>query len=235
MSLFSWFEAEPKVGVSDTQKFVADICKLDPAGQTKMLEDMGKISKDKHVTADADGSLNFPGQFTLGVVGGEASGNHFNVGYAGSNKQIEIRDAHKNETVIRCPYDAASPSQDTKLAIPTKPPSAGDVASNSEAVDAALRLVGIDPKTLKPLDSSAATQPEAAGSRVDIGLPDKSHVYLDHTGGGETKVTAPPDVKVTKEGPGGVEIQYGGNTLHEKNGGVTSNKDVSGLTITVGH
>ena len=234
MNLFSWSEAEPKVGISDTQKFVGDICKLDPAGQTKMLEDMGKVSKDKHVTIDADGSLNFPGQLTLGVVGGEASGNHYNVGYAGSNKQLEIRDAHKNDTVIRCPSDATSPSQDTKLANPTKPSGIADIANSSEAVDAALRRVGIDPKTLRPLESSTKPQSESAGSRLDIGLPDKSHIYVDHTGDGETKVTAPPDVKVTKETAGGVEIQYGGNTLHEKNGGVTSNRDISGVTITVG-
>ncbi|MDR3615069.1 MAG: hypothetical protein P4L53_16025 [Candidatus Obscuribacterales bacterium] len=228
---FWWSKTgESKVGITDAENFRSEICKLAPSEQVKLLQNINGADKNASVKLDPQGNIQFPGQFTIGSVGGTASDNHYNLGSADASKKISILDSHNNRTNVYCgdpivpaPNESANHQSDSTF--------------SDEQMDAALKKAGIDPKTFQPIsratESTQTTSAPSMETKIDLELPNHSHVIINQQNGKPPRVSSPEGVAVTNANDGGLDIKFGGGTIHEKNGSVTSNGTIDGIKIIV--
>jgi hypothetical protein len=153
-----------------------------------VLQNINGGDNNAKVKLDSQGNILFPGQFTIGSVGGTASDNHYNLGSADASKKISILDSHNNHTNVYC-GDSAAPA--THEGTQSK----GDSTFSNEQLD----------------------------TNIDLELPNHSHVIINQQDGKLPRVSSPEGVSVTNANDGGLDIKFGGTTIHEKDGSITSN------------
>ena len=222
---------EERVGVTNPEALHEEICKLQPGDQAKLLQFMAKPTAGNsdnlpQVEAGADGTLHFPGQFTLGTVGGTATDSTFKLDW-GSGKFVTVLDAHNNRTIVGCDNQDAStehPSDKQLKEAAQKiltPPSAAEKEQGSRTSS---YFSGSDNGPESPVAGKLTPVPDPDSmERITDVKTNGESIHVDQVPGKKAVITAPKDLKIKETPDGGFDVEAGDRGFHvTKTGGLTT-------------